>query len=157
MKILLLAVGKTDEKYLEEGMKKYHDRIVHYLPFELKIVPDLKNRKSLSMDQQKQMEGEVILEQLQAGDELVLLDENGKHFSSRSFSVFLERKMITGPKRLVFVIGGPYGFSTAVYERASSKISLSSMTFSHQMVRLIFLEQVYRALSITKGEPYHHD
>jgi 23S rRNA (pseudouridine1915-N3)-methyltransferase len=157
MKILLLAVGKTDEKYLEEGMKKYHDRIVHYLTFELKIVPDLKNRKSLSLEQQKQMEGELILEQLQTGDELVLLDENGKHFSSRSFSAFLERKMITGPKRLVFVIGGPYGFSTTVYERASSKISLSSMTFSHQMVRLIFLEQVYRALSITKGEPYHHD
>lgn len=157
MKIILLAIGKTDESWLEEGMRKYTDRIVHYLPFELKVIPDIRQRRSLTQDQQKQQERLLILEQLQPGDELVLLDEGGKQLSSRHFSVLLEKKMLSGPKRLVFVIGGPYGFSPQLYERAHQKISLSLMTFSHQMVRLIFLEQLYRALSILRGEPYHHD
>lgn len=157
MKIFLIAIGKTDELYLEEGMQKYLDRIVHYIPFELKVIPDLRQRKSLSQEQQKQQEGLLILEELQAGDELVLLDEGGKQHSSRQFAAMLEKKMLNGPKRFVFVIGGPYGFSQKVYERAQQKFSLSTMTFSHQMVRLIFLEQLYRALSILRGEPYHHD
>lgn len=157
MKVLLLVIGKTDESYLEIGIRKYTDRLVHYLPFELKVIPDLKKRKSLSESQQKSMEGELILAQLQASDELILLDENGRQFSSRGFSEILEKHMINGSKRLVFVVGGPYGFSEEIYKRASSKLSLSAMTFSHQMVRLIFVEQLYRALSIIRGEPYHHD
>lgn len=157
MKILLLAIGKTDESYLEQGMAKYNERIVRYIPFIMKMLPDIKQRKSLSLDQQKLLEGKMILNQLQAGDELVLLDEKGKTFSSREFSAFIERRTIESPKRLVIVIGGPYGFSKEVYEDSQTRISLSSMTFSHQMVRLIFLEQLYRALSISRGEPYHHD
>ena len=157
MKILLLAIGKTDEKYLETGIQKYMDRIVHYAPFEMKLLPDLKNRKNLGFEQQKQAEGEWLLAELQPGDGLVLLDENGKQFTSREFSSLLDRKITNGPKRLVFVIGGPYGFSQAMYQRAQDSISLSAMTFSHQMVRLIFVEQLYRAFSILRGEPYHHD
>ena len=157
MKILLLAIGKTDEKYLETGIQKYMDRIVHYAPFEMKLLPDLKNRKNLGFEQQKQAEGEWLLAELQPGDGLVLLDENGKQFTSREFSSLLDRKITNGPKRLVFVIGGPYGFSQAMYQRAQESISLSAMTFSHQMVRLIFVEQLYRAFSILRGEPYHHD
>ncbi len=157
MKILLVAIGKTDEEWLEKGMKKYLERIVHYVPFELKVLPDIKQRKSLSFEQQKQMEGRQILELLQAGDELMLLDEKGKQHSSREFSALLDRKMLNGPKRLVMVIGGPYGFSEEVYARAQALFALSVMTFSHQMVRLIILEQLYRALSISRGEPYHHD
>ncbi len=157
MKILLLAIGKTDEKYLETGIKKYVDRMVHYVPFEIKLLPDLKNRKNLGFEQQKQAEGELLLAELQPGDGLVLLDENGKQHTSREFSALLKRKISNGPKRLVFVVGGPYGFSQAVYQRAQESISLSAMTFSHQMVRLIFVEQLYRAFSILRGEPYHHD
>ncbi len=157
MKILLLAIGKTDEKYLETGIRKYMDRIVHYVPFEMKLLPNLKNRKNLGFEQQKLAEGELLLAELQPGDGLVLLDENGKQFTSREFSALLDRKITNGPKRLVFVIGGPYGFSPAVYQRAQESISLSAMTFSHQMVRLIFVEQLYRAFSILRGEPYHHD
>ena len=157
MKILLLAIGKTDEKYLETGIRKYMDRIVHYVPFEMKLLPDIKNRKNLGFEQQKQAEGEWLLAELQPGDGLVLLDENGKQFTSREFSSLLDRKITNGPKRLVFVIGGPYGFSQAMYQRAQDSISLSAMTFSHQMVRLIFVEQLYRAFSILRGEPYHHD
>lgn len=157
MKILLLAVGKTDEKHLEAGIKKYIDRIGHYVSFEFKLLPDVKNRKNLGFEQQKQAEGELLLAELQPGDGLVLLDENGKQFTSREFSAMLDRKITNGPKRLVFVIGGPYGFSPAVYQRAQESISLSAMTFSHQMVRLIFVEQLYRAFSILRGEPYHHD
>ncbi len=157
MKILLLAIGKTDEDYLERGMKKYIERIERYVPFSLKLLPDLKQRKNHSFEQQKQLEGKLIINELQPGDELLLLDENGKSFSSREFSVFLERKMVESPKRLIMVIGGPYGFSEEVAARAKLRISLSPMTFSHQMVRLIFLEQLYRALSIIRAEPYHHD
>lgn len=157
MKITLLVIGKTDEPYLETGIAKYVGRLEHYVPFELKVIPDIKNRKTLSEAQQKKLEGELLLAQFQPGDSIVLLDENGKTFSSRNFSKWIENQMNTGCKRLVFVIGGPYGFSQEVYERANSKISLSEMTFSHQMVRLIFVEQLYRAFTILKGEAYHHD
>lgn len=157
MKVMLLAIGKTDENYLETGIQKYLSRISFYIPFEWRVIPDLKNRKNLSFEQQKTMEGNLILSQLQPGDELVLLDETGQGFVSREFSQYIEKKQLTMTKRVVFVIGGPYGFSASVYAAAHRKLSLSPMTFSHQMVRLIFLEQLYRALTIIKGEPYHHD
>ncbi len=156
MKICLLVIGKTDESYLQNGMEIFLKRIPFYIPFELKIIPDIKNSKNLSEEQQKEKEGELIIQQLSAADELFLLDENGQENSSVGFARFLEKKMIGGIKRLVFVIGGPYGFSQSVYSKASGKLSLSKMTFSHQMVRLIFLEQLYRAMTILKGEPYHH-
>jgi len=156
MKICLLVIGKTDETYLQKGMELFLKRIPHYISFELKVIPDIKNSKNLSEDQQKEKEGELILQQINTSDELFLLDENGLEFSSNEFARFLEKKMIAGNKRLVFVIGGPYGFSANVYGKANGKVSLSKMTFSHQMVRLIFLEQLYRAMTILKGEPYHH-
>jgi len=156
MKICLLVIGKTDEEYLRKGLEIFMKRIPHYILFEMKIIPDIKNSKSLSEDQQKEREGELILLQIQSSDELFLLDEQGMEFSSVDFARFLEKKMISGIKRLVFVIGGPYGFSSTIYSRANGKISLSKMTFSHQMVRLIFMEQLYRAFTILKGEPYHH-
>lgn len=152
-----MVIGKTDEPYLETGIAKYVGRLGHYVPFEMRVIPDIKNRKTLSEAQQKKSEGELLLSQLQPGDLIVLLDENGKTFSSRGFSKWIENQMNVGCKRIVFVIGGPYGFSQEVYEKANSKISLSEMTFSHQMVRLIFVEQLYRAFTILKGEAYHHD
>lgn len=157
MKIKLVVIGKTDKKYLQEGIKLFQDRIPHYLPFEYIIIPDIKNTRKLSEDQQKEKEGELILAQLKPGDELILLDEKGKEFRSVEFAGFLEKKMLSGVKNLVFCIGGPYGFSPDVYSKCTSKISLSRMTFSHQMVRLVFCEQLYRALTILKGEPYHHE
>lgn len=157
MKILLLVIGKTDEPYIETGLTKYINRIVHYAPFEVKVIADIKNRKALSEEQQKKAEGSLILAQLAENDVIVLLDENGKQFTSRQFSQCIERKMANLSRRIVFVIGGPYGFSDEVYAKADEKISLSPMTFSHQMVRLIFLEQLYRAFTIIKGESYHHD
>lgn len=157
MKILLLVIGKTDEPYIETGLTKYISRIVHYAPFEVKVIADIKNRKALSEEQQKKAEGSLILAQLTDNDVIILLDENGKQFTSRQFSQCLERKMANSARRIVFVIGGPYGFSDEVYAKADEKISLSPMTFSHQMVRLIFLEQLYRAFTIIKGESYHHD
>jgi len=156
MKICLVVIGKTDEAYLQKGMEVFLKRIPHYISFELKAIPDIKNSKNLSEEQQKEKEGELILQQINSSDELFLLDENGMEFSSVEFARFLEKKMIAGNKRLVFVIGGPYGFSSSMYGRANGKVSLSKMTFSHQMVRLIFLEQLYRAMTILKGEPYHH-
>jgi len=157
MKVKLVVIGKTDKNYLKEGLDLFQARIPHYLPFEYQVIPDIKNTKSLSEDQQKEKEGELILAQLKAGDELILLDERGKEYRSIDFAGFLEKKMLGGIKTLVFCIGGPYGFSSAVYQAATGKISLSKMTFSHQMVRLIFCEQLYRALTILKGEPYHHE
>lgn len=157
MKIKLLVIGKTDEKYLQNGIEIFSKRIPHYIPFEMKIIPDLKDTRNLTEVRQKEKEGELILRQLGSGDELILLDENGQQNSSADFARFLEKKMLAGTKQLVFVIGGPYGFSANVYEKAMQKISLSAMTFSHQMVRLIFLEQLYRAFTIIKGEPYHHE
>lgn len=157
MKTLLIAIGKTDEQYLEHGIKKYTDRIMRYAPFELKIIPDIKNVKNMSQEQQKRAEGQLILNELTTSDVVALLDEGGKEFTSRGFADFYTRIAVSGAKRLVFVIGGPYGFSPDVYARATHKISLSKMTYSHQMVRLVFAEQMYRAHTIIKGEPYHHD
>lgn len=156
MKISLLVIGKTDEAYLQKGLEIFLKRIYHYVPFEMKVIPDIKNAKNLSEEQQKDKEGELILQQILPSDELYLLDENGIEVSSVDFARFLEKKMLSGIKRMVFVIGGPYGFSGNIYSRVSGKLSLSKMTFSHQMVRLIFAEQLYRALTILKGEPYHH-
>jgi 23S rRNA (pseudouridine1915-N3)-methyltransferase len=156
MKISLLVIGKTDEEYLRKGLEIFTGRIPHYILFEMKVIPDIKNVRNLSEQQQKEKEGELILQQMLPSDELFLLDEQGMELSSVAFARFLEKKMISGIKRLVFVIGGPYGFSSNVYARANGKISLSKMTFSHQMVRLIFTEQLYRAFTILKGEPYHH-
>jgi len=157
MKVKLIVIGKTDQQYLQNGIEVYQKRLVHYLPFEYIVIPDIKNTRTLSEEQQKEKEGDLILAQLKPGDELILLDEKGKEFRSVEFARFLEKKMLAGVKNLVFVIGGPYGFSSKVYEAAIGKISLSKMTFSHQMVRMIFSEQLYRALSILKGEPYHHE
>ena len=156
MKICLLVIGKTDEDYLQKGLGIFMKRIPHYILFEMKIIPDIKNSKNLSEEQQKEKEGELILQQVLSSDELFLLDEQGMESTSVDFARFLEKKMLSGIKRLVFIIGGPYGFSSNVYARANGKISLSKMTFSHQMVRLIFTEQLYRAFTILKGEPYHH-
>mgnify|MGYP003300743825 FL=1 len=156
MKIVFLVIGKTDESYLYTGILKYIKRLEHYVPFEMKIIPDIKNRKTLTEEQQKKAEGELILSNINIGDDLVLLDENGKTFSSVAFSQWIEKQMNIGSKRMIFVVGGPYGFSKEVYAKAKFKISLSEMTFSHQMIRLIFVEQLYRAFTIIKGEPYHH-
>jgi 23S rRNA (pseudouridine1915-N3)-methyltransferase len=157
MKITLLVIGQTDAQYLKNGIEEYLKRIKHYIPFELKIIPDIKKVKSLTEDIQKRKEGELILSHLNNSTEMVLFDENGGSLTSRGFSEFLQKKMASGLKELTFVIGGPYGFSSDVYNLVSEKISLSKMTFSHQMVRLIILEQFYRAFTILKGEPYHHD
>ncbi len=156
MKIVLLVVGKTDASYFVEAVREYTNRLAHYIPFEMVVIPDLKNVRNLSESQQKEKEGDLILKQIQPSDYMVLLDERGKMFSSLDFASYLERKTHAVPKRLVFVIGGPYGFSEAVYAASSERISLSPMTFSHQMVRLIFVEQLYRAMTILHNEPYHH-
>lgn len=156
MKIKLLAIGKTDDKNLQILIEKYQNRLKHYINFELLVIPDIKNVKNLSEKQQKEKEGTLILKNLQATDQLILLDENGKEFNSVGFSNFLQKKMNSGIKQLVFVIGGPYGFSESVYQKAQGKVALSKMTFSHQMVRLFVVEQVYRAFTILKNEPYHH-
>jgi 23S rRNA (pseudouridine1915-N3)-methyltransferase len=156
MQIKLIAIGKTDQKELQDLVQEYIKRLSFYVKFELEVIPDLKNAKSLSEMQQKEKEGELILSKISSTDHLILLDENGKSFSSVGFSEFLQKKMNAGIKTLVFVIGGPYGFSETIYAKAQGKISLSAMTFSHQMVRLFFIEQVYRGFTILKNEPYHH-
>lgn len=156
MKTELILVGKTNDKHFQEGIDDYCQRIGHYMPFSITVIPELKNTKSLSFQQQKEREGEMILAKLQSSDHVVLLDEHGKDFRSVEFARWIEQKNAS-VRRLVFVIGGPYGFSEAVYSRANEKISLSKMTFSHQMVRLVFVEQIYRACTIIKGEPYHHE
>ena len=157
MKITLLAIGKTNTKYLQEGIEQYIKRLSHYIPFEFKILPDVKTTKGLTQEKQKEMEGQMFLNCIQLGDVVVLLDEKGKEMTSREFSVYLDKKMVTVAKNLIFVIGGPYGFSQEMYNRANEKLSLSKMTFSHEMIRLFFVEQIYRAMTILKGEPYHHD
>lgn len=157
MKITLLTIGKTEDRYLNEGIDIYLKRLKHYVTFRILELPELKNTKSLSQEQQKIRESELIVKNIQSTDYVVLLDENGKEFSSRGFSVFLNKKMVGGLQHLVFIVGGPYGFSNEVYSRSNDKISLSQMTFSHQMIRLLFSEQLYRAFTILKGEPYHHD
>ncbi len=157
MKITLLAIGKTGAKYLQEGIEQYNKRIGHYVPFEFKILPDVKTTKSLTTEKQKEMEGDIFMSAIQPGDVVVLLDERGKEMTSREFANYLDKKMVTVAKNLIFIIGGPYGFSKAMYDRANEKLSLSKMTFSHEMIRLFFIEQIYRAMTILKGEPYHHD
>lgn len=156
MNIKLLAIGKTDNKNLQALIDEYTKRLSFYIKFDLEIIPDIKNVKNLSESQQKQKEGELILAKLSATDHLILLDENGKSFSSVGFADELQKKMNAGIKTLVFVIGGPYGFSEEVYQKANGKISLSAMTFSHQMVRLFVTEQIYRGFTILRNEPYHH-
>lgn len=157
MKITLLVIGKTDAKYFVDAINEYQKRLEHYIPFEMQVIPDIKNTKSLTVEQQKEKEGELILKSVQSGDYLVLLDEKGKEYSSVHFASYIEKKTHTVSKRLIFVIGGPYGFSQAVYDKASEKLTLSRMTFSHQMIRLIFVEQLYRAMTILNNEPYHHE
>ena len=156
MKTILIQVGKTVNKHFIADINDYVERINHYMPFDVVTIPELKNTKSLSEEQQKQAEGELILKQLQPSDTVVLLDEHGRQYRSIEFARWLEQKQINA-RRLVFIIGGPYGFSPAVYSRANEQLSLSLMTFSHQMIRLTFTEQIYRACTIIKGEPYHHE
>jgi len=156
MTIKLIAIGKTDSKQLQELITNYIDRLQHYIRFELCIIPDLKNVKNLSEEQQKKKEGELILKELKPNDHVIILDENGKEYTSVGFSEFLQKKMNSGCKQLVLIIGGPYGFSEDIRKKAISKISFSKMTFSHQMIRLFVVEQLYRGFSILKNEPYHH-
>lgn len=156
MKIMLVAVGKTDNPQLESLISTYVKRLGHYIGFQFESIPDIKNTKKLSESQQKEKEGLAILSKVTPSDYLVLLDEKGKQFTSMAFADYLQKKMNTGIKRLVFVIGGPYGFSEAVYAKAQEQLSLSNMTFSHQMVRLFMVEQLYRGFTILKNEPYHH-
>jgi len=156
MKITLLAIGKTDDKNLKALIAEYSKRLSFYITFEMIVIPDIKKVKNLSDAQQKQIEGLEIFKKISTSDNLILLDENGKKFSSIEFSNYLQKKMNSGLKNLVFVIGGPYGFSDVINQRSNGKISLSAMTFSHQMVRLFFIEQLYRGFTILKNEPYHH-
>lgn len=156
MKTALILVGKTNDTHLQAIINDYAERITHYMPFEIIVIPELKNTKSLSEEQQKVREGELIMKQLTTQDTVILLDERGKQYRSLEFAKWIEKQQLTA-RRLVFVIGGPYGFSPAIYDRANGKISLSAMTFSHQLVRTIFTEQLYRACTIIKGEPYHHE
>lgn len=156
MTVELWMIGKTDFNYLKEGIAIYEKRLQHYLKLQLKVFPDVKTGKKANTQLVKEKEGLLLLEKLTPATQLILLDENGKSYDSVGFSKVVERFQVSGTKRLVFIIGGAYGFSDAVYTRANAKISLSKMTFSHQMVRLIFLEQLYRAMTILRNEPYHH-
>ena len=157
MRISLLTVGKTDVKWVREGLETYVSRLSHYVPFFLEEIPELRNASALSREQIREKEGELILKRLKDTDEVILLDERGREFRSVEWAAFLGEKLSRSSRDLVFVIGGAYGFSEKVYERAASRLSLSKMTFSHQMVRTIFAEQLYRAFTIIKGEPYHHE
>ncbi len=157
MKLLLIAVGKTTKDIVRRGVDEYLGRLAHYLPVETKIIPDVKKTSALTPQKQKELEGESILSTLLPSDRVILLDENGREFTSREFAAYCERLQGSGAKRVVFIVGGPYGFSADVYSRADAKLSLSKMTFNHEMVRLFFAEQLYRAQTILRGEPYHHD
>ena len=157
MKTILLVVGRTVEPHFITAIDDYVQRTRRYLTFDLEVIPELKNTRNLTPEVQKEKEAELILKALQPGDYLVLLDEGGREFRSVEFAAYMEQKMNTIPKRLIFLVGGPYGFSPKVYEAAREKISLSRMTFSHQMVRLLFVEQLYRAMTIIHGTPYHHE
>ncbi len=157
MRLTLLMVGKTDENYLKEGIERYAKRLRHYIDFNMETIPDIKRGRSLGIEQQKAREGELILSRQAAFREFHLFDEKGESLTSKEFAAFIQKKMASGLKELVFVIGGPYGFSENVYKQAVSQISLSPMTFSHQLARLLCIEQFYRAFSILKGEPYHHE
>lgn len=157
MKITLLVVGKSNNSHLIKLEDEYRARLKHYINFEMLVVPELKNAKNLTEQEQKEKEADLLLKQIDQNDDVILLDEKGKEFSSVAFSEIIEKKMLSSIKRMVFVVGGPYGFSQRIYDRANSKISLSAMTFSHQMIRVIFIEQLYRAFTILRGEPYHHN
>lgn len=157
MKIVLIVVGKTAKEYLVESIGDYTNRIRRYVPFEMTVIPELRNTRNLTEAQQKEREGEAILHVLQPSDFVVLLDERGSEFTSVQFSQYIEQKKQIVTRRLVFIVGGPYGFSQSIYDRCNDKISLSRMTFSHQMVRLFFVEQLYRAMTILNNEPYHHE
>ncbi len=157
MKTILLVVGRTVEPHYIAAINDYVQRTKHFMTFEMEVIPELKNTKNLPMEQQKEKEGELICKALQPGDVVVLLDEHGKEMRSVEFASYMEKKLANVNKRLVFIIGGPYGFSEKVYQTAHEKLSLSKMTFSHQMIRLIFVEQLYRAMTILKGGPYHHE
>ena len=157
MKISLIAIGKTEDKYLIDGIDKYLNRLKHYINFSFTVIPDIKNTKNLTEAQQKSKEAELILKQLNNSDVVVLMDEKGKKYSSVQFSQYINKQMVGSVQNLVFIIGGPYGFDESIYKRANGSISLSDMTFSHQMVRLFFVEQLYRAFTILKNEPYHHE
>ncbi len=156
MKTTLVLIGKTVNKHFIANINDYCERISHYMPFDINVIPEIKNTKNLTEQQQKEREGEMILKSVNTSDTVVILDEHGDNFRSVEFASWLQKKQSTA-RRLVFVVGGPYGFSQAVYKRANEKISLSKMTYSHQMVRVIFTEQIYRACTIIKGEPYHHE
>lgn len=157
MKVSLVCIGKTDESYLSEGIETFQKRLKHYINFSLVVIPDIKNSRNLSREQQKSKEGELILKHIRSSDCVILLDERGKDYRSVEFADFLSKKMVAGTQHLVFLIGGPYGFDEQVLQRSDGKISLSKLTFSHQMVRLFFIEQLYRAFTILKNEPYHHE
>ncbi len=157
MKIILLTVGKTEDAYIKEGIDKYLKRLKHYTKLEVIELTELKNTKALTPDQQKSKEAELILKKISPTDHVILLDEKGSELSSSQFAAYLDKKAISSVQNLVFVVGGPYGFDQIIYQRANDKLSLSRMTFSHQMVRLFFVEQLYRAFTIIKGEPYHHE
>jgi 23S rRNA (pseudouridine1915-N3)-methyltransferase len=157
MQIKLIAIGKTDNKAIISLIEEYAKRLNFYVKFEFEVIPDLKNTKSISEIIQKEKEGEMILKKLTLSDDLILLDERGKSYSSMDFADYLQKKMNAGLKQLIFVIGGPYGFSDEVYSRANGKLSISKMTFSHQMIRPFFIEQLYRGFTILKNEPYHHE
>lgn len=157
MKISLIVVGKTDEEYLKTGISRYEQRLVHYTGFSIRIIPSLKNTKNITSSQQKEKEAELILQAIEGCDQVILLDEKGKEYRSSEFANFLQQHMNSGIKHLAFVVGGPFGFSESVYKKATGKLSLSAMTFSHQMIRLLFVEQLYRAFTILKNEPYHNE
>ncbi|MBQ9286149.1 MAG: 23S rRNA (pseudouridine(1915)-N(3))-methyltransferase RlmH [Bacteroidaceae bacterium] len=157
MKLTLLVIGKTNSHYVKALIDDYANRIAHYLPFTIDVIPELRATKSQSIGQQKSMEAELIRKQIQPGDYLVLLDEHGSERRSVDFAKWIEKRMVTGAKRLVFLVGGPYGFAEEIHALAQEEISLSKMTFSHQLIRLLFVEQLYRAQTILRGEPYHHE
>lgn len=157
MKTVFLVISKTTDKRIATLTDEYIQRIGHYMPFEMQVIPELRNAKSLSQEQQKAEEAELLKKALQAGDHIVLLDEHGKERRSMDFAQWMQKRLASSPRRLVFIVGGPYGFAPQIHQMAQEEISLSLMTFSHQMIRLLFVEQIYRAMTILNGEPYHHE
>ena len=157
MKTIFIVIGKTTDQRMASLTDEYIARIQHYMPFEMQVIPELRNAKNLSQEQQKEQEAELLKKSLQSGDYIVLLDEHGKERRSMEFASWIEKRMAASPRRLVFVVGGPYGFAPQIHKMAQEEISLSQMTFSHQMIRLLFVEQIYRALTILHNEPYHHE
>ena len=157
MKTIFIVIGKTTDTRIAQLTDEYISRISHYMPFQMEVIPELRNAKNLSQEQQKEQEASLIIKSLSSGDYIVLLDEHGKERRSLDFASWIQKKMASSPRRLVFIVGGPYGFAPQIHKMAQEEISLSQMTFSHQMIRLLFVEQVYRAMTILNGEPYHHE